>query len=336
MACAYLRTRQQAGRLDMRILPGSLDDLALDCIADLFERAPDGSFPELQRYFEEIDIEAMDPPAALAALRRLVFSAAGDRLFACYRAADPSLGRVIRTVKRTVREMDDARLRRLAGRLHVCGLEVRSISQALPLSPERLEALLTTHVADSTCTRDLVRASVSVLRDTASTFQYPVSRLAQAIRGATVRVGDADAGAPEVVEVRSEGFRKEELQRFLQRSVTEVQRAKRSSYVSTGKLEASRYEAYFDAIATYLCAQYIPPGRPSLTHYEALQEHLDVTRTDYRDAHRHVFEYLLRQVRAAFVEKARETWENEPGSQDAASTRPSSHVQQGSAVGRSH
>ena len=336
MACAYLRSRQQAGRLDLRILPGSLDDLALDCIADLFERAPDGSFPELQRYFEGVDIEAMDRPAAMAALRRLVFSAAGDRLFDCYRAADPSLGRVIRTVKRTVREMDDARLQRHAGRLHVCSPAVRSITQALLLSPERLEAMLTTHVADSACTRDLVRASVGVLRDTTAAFQYPVSRLALAIRGATVRVGDADAAAPDVVEVRSDGFRREELQRFVERSAREVQQAKRSSYVPTGKLQARRYAAYFDAIADYLCAQYLPPGRPSLTHYEALQEHLDVTRAEYRDAHRHVFEYLLRQVRAAFVEKARKAWANGPGPQVDASDRASSRVQQGSAVGRSH
>jgi hypothetical protein len=293
----------------------------------------------MQRYFSNIDLCTLDRTGVVSALRRLVCSAVGDRLFECYRAADPSLGRIIRTVKRSVREMDGVALRRAGGRLHVCDInaKVSDTSDGLPLPPERLEAELAPYVANSHCTRDLVRAAVDVLDRVLSTsLHYPVSRLAQAIRSATVRVGDAATDTRNVVSVRSNGFRAEELRRFLQQSVSQTKCAKRSTYLQSGKVSPSMYDAYFAAIATYLDAQYVPPGRPSMTHHEALQLHVDVSRDVYRSNHRHVFEYLLRRTREAFIHAARIAWKEDPAAAKCSCSTQSGRasLQQRSASGR--
>jgi hypothetical protein len=333
MARARLHQRRRAGRLDMSILPGSVDDLAMDCIAGLFERTDDGTFPELQQYFSDDDLDALDDTEVASQLRRLVFGAVGDRIFECYRAADPSLGRIIRTVKRTVRASDTATLQRRYGTLHVVVNNGSLTAQRL-MSAARMEALLAPHVADSTCTRDLVRAGLQTVREQAAhPPHYPVSRLAQAIRGATVRVSDPEPSERDVVTLRTGRFRPETLQRMLQDAVREVRKAKRSGYVDGGKLASATYAAYFRAIETYLDAQFVPPDRPWIRHHDALAEEINgLTRDAYRDEHRSVFEYLLRQTRDAFLGRVRAEWENGARSDDKHD--PSSGVQQMSSVGR--
>lgn len=309
MARAYLRTRQRAGNLAPRLLACSLDDLAFDGIADLFERDSAGRFPVLQRYFEDVEVASASEAEAIGALRRLAFSAVGDRLFECYRAADPSLGRIIRTVKRTARGLDTCTLHRHQGQLLLMVGGATQEPAGRPLPAERMEAALAPHVAESTCTRDLVRAAAAILTETpAHPSWYPVSRLAQAIRGATVRVGDAARSDPQVVHAADDRFRADELQQFLQESVQAVKTAKRASYVGPS-LSAETYDTYFAAIETYLRAQLIPEGRPWLTQHEALAEHFrGLSRDAYRAAHRSRFEYLVRQTRDDFTERVRAAW----------------------------
>ncbi len=317
MARAYLRTRQRVGNLDRRLLACSLDDLAFDGIADLFERDSAGRFPALQHYFEDVELASSNEAEAIGALRRLVFSAVGDRLFECYRAADPSLGRIIRTVKRTARGLDTCTLRRHQGRLFLMVGGATQEPAGHPLPAERLEAALAPHVAESTCTRDLVRAAATILNETPShPSWYPVSRLAQAIRGATVRVGDAARSDPEVVHAADDRFRADELQQFLRESVQAVKTAKRASYVGPS-FSAETYDTYFAAIETYLRAQLIPEGRLWLTQHEALAEHLrGLSRDAYRATHRSRFEYLVRQTRSDFTERVRAAWERGVPSSD--------------------
>ena len=334
MARARLHQQRRAGRLDMTILPGSIDDLAIDGIADLFERTEAGGFPELQRYFADDDLDALSDAEAAGRLRRLVFGAVGDRLFECYRAADPSLGRIIRTVKRAVRAIDAAALQRQYGTLHVV-VHGGPLTAERPMPAARLEALLAPHVAASTCTRDLVRAGLRIVcNEPTHPSHYPVSRLAQAIRGATVRVSDPEPSERDVVDLRTDRFQPETLQRMLAASVREVKEAKHEGYVDGGKVPPTTYEAYFDGIETYLQAQFVPPGRPWMRHHDALAEHIEgLDRDAYRSAHRSVFEYLLRTVRDAFITTVRTAWQR-GASSDRSQHGPSSDVQQMSAVGR--
>ena len=95
IALVYLRHKDAAGGLKLANLGLSVEDLALDCIAGLFERDQAGRFPVLARYYEEIQWQTLDEVTLSGATRRLVFSAVNQELYRNYREADPTLHRIV-------------------------------------------------------------------------------------------------------------------------------------------------------------------------------------------------------------------------------------------------
>lgn len=312
----------------------SLDDQAMDAIAELFERTSEGRFPVLEAYFdtcfdeEPVDdapdaLRRLSPKAALQRLRPLVQGAVTDRVFESHGETDASLSRIIRAVKRAVRNRDQAALHRRLGTVCVAlaphepadGGRSSSglLSAGRPTVPaRRLAAGLAGAVRAGAQVPDLVDEAAAFLRGhPIYAPSVPVTLLALAIRTATVEVGcsgqAADAPAPGRRYVLPRSLRRlqtSDVEAVLDASLADVEAAKRSTYVAEGRLTPARYAAYIEAARGYLAARYLPPTDPFLTQHEALRLHLpDLTRTAYRESHRSVFEYLVRAVRSTFEER---------------------------------
>ena len=288
----------------------SLDDLALDGIADLFERTEQGTFPTLQEAFADVQWTTLGEVDALVQFRRVVFRAMSDWMFATCKTVDPSLGRLIRNLKRVGRTNDAFALFRRDGRVWIGPSDdsrTDGDGHALPLMV--LTAHLAPYVSQSTTTAEWVTHAIGVLQaHPEADAVYPVHRLARAIRSATACVADPDvavsgsstAFSPHHTTVA--GLRTDELQALLKQSVDATKTSKQATYLRKPDLSPSLYAAYFEGIQTYLEAHYIPPGNPSLTHHGALGHHLTaLTRTTYRATHQNRFEYLLRCTRTTFL-----------------------------------
>ncbi|MEX0721402.1 MAG: hypothetical protein WD059_12090 [Balneolaceae bacterium] len=74
-----------------------IDDLALDCIADLFGREGD-CLTEIESYFPKEQLSELKESEVAIKLRRLVFSKVNEGLFRNYRSFDPSLSKIIRNI----------------------------------------------------------------------------------------------------------------------------------------------------------------------------------------------------------------------------------------------
>ena len=330
LAKAYLRTSFVTNR---RLAGLTLDDQAMDAIADLFERS-EHRFPAIAAYFDH-DADAVRDASAGALverLRPLVHGAVTDRLFESNGEVDASLSRLIRAVKRAVHATDRAQLSRPFGTLVVTDLSAgrgpgsradASSSAVRPGQPtvsvERLAARLAPAVRAGQQVPGFVAAALDVLRDHPRyRASVPVTALALAIRSASVEVGLSTASPGKITTRALAASRLEwaDVEAVIDETAARVREAKRASYVDADKVSAETYAAYFDAIASYLQARYLPPPDPSLTQHEALRMHCPgINREAYRTRHRSVFEYLVRRVRTA-VEQQLQRLHQKPGGLD--------------------
>ena len=316
MACAYLRQQQASGALREDVLGEEVEDLAMDAIAELFERDERGQFPELRRYFSDRDLEDRPPEAVDDDLRRLVIGAVTDWLFEAYRAADRSLSNLIQNLKRVIGDRADVTLRRRGRTLWI---EIESASgeadadpQASPpgrsMPMDALEAHLTGAVAEQPSTNDLLDVAVETLQShTEYRSAYPLTRLAQVMRAARVRVQAVTDHQPPINVPDAPLLQEEEIEEAIERSLRAVREEKHSTYVETEKMDERTYMAYFLALHDRLEARFVPPGDDEMTHYQALSQYLDgLTQSEYRAQHRSRFEYLEQCARERLIHRLRD------------------------------
>ena len=86
------------------IYPHNLNTIALDCIAEMFERDEKNNFIELIQYFQNKNIAELYDEEIISSFRTLVFSKLNDRIYRIYNERDPVLGKIIRNIKLIVKK----------------------------------------------------------------------------------------------------------------------------------------------------------------------------------------------------------------------------------------
>ncbi len=107
IALVHLRRKERSGRLLRELIALPLEDIALDCIADLFQRDERGKLLQIHAYFDGIDCATLEEEELLGHVRRLVFSKVNYGLFRIYNEADPSLGKILRNVKLAIQALQN-------------------------------------------------------------------------------------------------------------------------------------------------------------------------------------------------------------------------------------
>lgn len=307
IATAYLLRRTQSGRLRLDQFDLRVEDLALDCLADLFRRDDEGRLVRIDAYARSIGWESLDDAGLAIAVRRLVFSAVNEGLFRRYRESDPAVGRLIRSLKQHVGEHDRLRLRRVRGTYLIELIDATPEQHARPLMPpEVLEAhlhgLLDTsgplrgavgEFAELLGSHPLYAPSVS-LPDLALCIRNVLSRRGETSRPTTADVDDVD-GRHLTSLVLS----------YIEQALVRVRRDMEGLYIGRRGISPSLYRAYFGAVGDILRAQLSGPGAPDLSFREALNGHVEpVNSTEYRRTHQAVLEYLVNLTRARVLAQA--------------------------------
>jgi hypothetical protein len=285
-----------------------VDDLALDCIAELFERDADGGLVVLQDYFGDLGATDRDAAGLQIDLRRLVLSKVNDALFRRHRDVDPGLGRIIRNLKLGARSHPRACVRRHRG---VAWLFADESAAAAGLNrplapPSLLEGYLAAAANETTQIPQVLEAFCAFARDHPFYVAgFPLSRFAVLVRGAFSHLhrsvnGSSLPEAPALLERR-------ETLAVLDSVVEAVRADMQASYVGRGKVAADTFEAYLRAGRELLAARFVEANREDLSYYEALHRHLEgLSHRAYREAHRHRFEYVMKKLKRRFVEVSRQ------------------------------
>lgn len=295
---AYLRKKARQGSLEAHHFGLSLEDLALDFLADLFERDEEGHFVQIKTYFEGIGWQNKDEAGLHIALRRLVFSKVNDGLFRGHRRQDPELARIIRNVKNAVKGSEGLTLMRRGKELWMVAGDPDALGTHPTLPSELLESRLMPHIAPDSRTPDIVSAFKRVVEsDSEYTSGYPVSRFALAVRSAHVRMAaavESEAGVQLVPD---------EVEQAIQYVTEHIREAAHDSYVMSGKMDEATFEAYLQAMRDALGAQFCSKASPLASHYEALKQYMPaLTKEQYRSTNRHVLEYLIKMGRTQLID----------------------------------
>lgn len=306
LALAYLIRKVNYGNLRAQLFGLDLDDLALDCIADLFQRSKNGRFDVFEQYFGSAKrVRSID---AQVALRRLVFSKVNENLFRRYHEIDANLSRVIRNVKDSVKVDDRLRIVRCRGQQWVVvadaspstnGEGTSSFHLDRPIAPpEILQTWFMAHLCDGTRVRELLgQFSAFVDRHPHYAPGYRLIALAQVVRAAYMHDESDGSGPDETGDYLLPYEVEDAIEAVTERLMIE----KRSGYVGGGKVDEDTYNAYFDTIRTILSRQYLYDDQPE-SYYAALCEVMPgLTDETYMQQHRNILEYLAKLSRTRLL-----------------------------------
>lgn len=294
VARSYIRSSRKHAVIAHVLAANPDRDLALDVIADLFERDEWGRFVRIRSYFEGLD-QDMD---LATALRRLVLGAASDGLFARYKEADGSLSRIVRNLKRAVSRLHGGLvLRRIRGR-HVLLLNSADTDRHQGVEPpaELLDPWLREALRGSVDLDHVLEAVESFFRSEPSYApRIQLMTLAIAIRSVSVRLHGS-------LPVAAAAPADPDLKRIVRRACDGVSQKKFNFYVGRERITAQEYEVLCRAVEIrYLAHTELSHGHVA-SNADAVRELMpDISDATYRSQYRNIFEYLYQLTRDEIV-----------------------------------
>jgi hypothetical protein len=302
-ALVYLRTRVK--RTANPALAGfPIQDVATDCIAALFERSHTGVFTKLRLYFGKTAWQALSEEDLMVLLRRLVFSRVNQELCSLWKQGDPSLARIVRSLKSAVDKSPRLANCRIAAEPWVVLKSVNGNPDASQLmSMEFFEAHLSGALPEGMTTRAVVEKIADVF-DSQEWYKkgLPLMDVAICVRNAFARAGAALAEAEE-----SDPQTAEYHQTVLRDAVHNVQTRMEPSFVGRSRVDAPIYAAYFRAIYDALNEEYINGYGDDQSYFGRLRQQCpSIDAATFRREHKSHLEYLLRMTRENFLASLKE------------------------------
>jgi hypothetical protein len=301
IASIYLHKKHRSGALHPDLLGMSVNDIAVDCIASLFERNELGAFVQLQAYYSSAGWSTLPDEELLGCTRRLVFGCVNQQLSHLYRDADPSLEKLMRNLRNALVQIQRLIEVKETSETWVVSATENSHSKSLPLiPPEFLEAQLSPRLRERTPLLHVLHAVADIFEGQDLYRRgLPLTRLALSIRSSFSRLGSPLELDPWTDTL---GLTAEEIGRLIESSLATVRSAKRDTYVEHGKVDAETYSSYFRAIGDILTAEFAENNGCERSFQEFLAEHLSgLTKQTYQDKHRCHMEYLAKLTRNQFL-----------------------------------
>ncbi len=301
VAFAYLQMKVHRGKLDPNHFGISLEDLALDCVAPLFERNEYRRFIELASYFGNSNFTTMSSEELLGLTRRLVFSKVNEELFRLYKEHDPSLSNIIRNIRNALKFSRTLIPVVRNNETWIQLFHPDSILEGLPILPaEIIEARLLAQLARRNDLRHILDLLAEILSEQdLYQKQYPLVGMAIIIRSLIVRSSWTSAELGD----NSADLSTDEISRFIQLSIQKTRTSMKGSYIGKGKLNEKTFDSYFDCIAEILEAEYILNDGMDLSFYDVMHKRAaEMSVSEYRCHHRVYLEYLTKLTRINFLE----------------------------------
>lgn len=302
MALAYLEYKYNAENEILSKVGISKDELAWDCIAELFERDDNNQFVKFREYFCERDVDSMRSHQIEMQLRRLVFTKVNDGIFRNYGSIDPSLRKIIRNIKLAIKAIDGLQLDKVGNEKVVQLASTDQETQLPTVPPEFLEIRISERV-DSSMQIPEIMEIVKTILDRQQIYQSSVSisQLAVSIRRVFARkldIEDRKTTEPET------NFLDDTVEQLISQCV-EVQKSDfKSSYLEKDKLTKDTFNLYFKIVKTILLDEFVRDDPDADSYFEhAKKEMPDLSKQHYRQAHRQYVEYFVKNTRETLIEK---------------------------------
>ena len=292
IAVVFLRKKVSLGRLYPETFGVSIDDLALDCIADLFLQDDHGTLLQISAYFNGISLEKTTDEELLGHIRRLVFAKVNQGIFRAYNEVDPSLGKILRNIKLAIQSLEQFSTVDRFGELSITPCLCDTLEHLPPMDRGQLEHCLHEIASGSENIPSLLSKLARALREQSSHSRIvPLMSIAFAVR--SLYSGPADNSAGETSP--EDSFTAHDSQNIIREACNGIKAEMKTQYVSKKKVEPVVYEHYFDVIEQNLVARIVQQDGEMFSFFDRLQALMpELTKEEYGRDHKSRVEYLGR------------------------------------------
>jgi hypothetical protein len=321
ISLSYLKYQEMLGKRISGEQPNSsfeLEDLAIDCIAELFAGDDAGQFPQLKKYFALKFDEApgMSDAEVLILIRRLVVRKTKQELSRIFRERDPEGAKIVRNVKVAVRSAPELHVFRELGKDFVFygnGFEIEDeqvvitaeiaayLRKKLPPIPEEI---LQQYFLESYHPNDSVAAVIKGLLHKLNELRYfqnyvPLDALVKMVRFAKFEAFRDKMLADDIVLTPADHLASLEMEEYIERVMSKMWSRLRAQYLRTNKLDDTKASIYHKALRDVLYD--LIQKKDSSSYYRNLKYYLPhLTQQGYRQQERSVFEYLAKLAKKEF------------------------------------
>ena len=298
IAMAFLRIQLKRGSLDDYRFGIATEDLAIDCIADTFQRDANGHFTTLETYFNSFDWEKTSEEDLTIALRRLIFSKVNEGLFRSYRAEDPNLAKIIRNIKEAVKRNACFSLHREREIQWIVVGEENKPMNHFPLVPTTvLESYITAVLCETSNTYTAVYAFQDFLKlHPYYRNAFPLSEYARVLRACFQNREVPNAESQEI------NLSLIDLENALKKTITYVRSRLHVTYVQKGKISIAMFETYIHALKKILASHFGAPWESATSQYDALATLIPgLSKDRFQSEHRNIMQYLFKISRTKMI-----------------------------------
>lgn len=296
MAMRYITMKIKSPSWYHHIQMDNINDLAWDSIAEIFRKDEKDRFISLIEYFKSVDIDTVSEGQLYSATRRLVFGKVNDSLFRFMRDYDPSLSKIIRNVKKAVKDNRKITLIRKWNTNFLNFSNTNRIILSLNgwMPPEILHLKLLPGLTSKENIPELLSRiqQIIALQDD-YVHAYPLVPLCMIIRESHVLIQDSSPNSSAL----STNLIQNDISRIISSSINSLKAGMHVHYVQTGKIDEQTFNYYFDGIRDYYLDSYVfyIEGMPYFTYMKKYLPKL--TYSSYRSEHRKYVEYLMKLSR---------------------------------------
>ncbi|XWN37858.1 MAG: hypothetical protein ROO71_02800 [Balneola sp.] len=294
---AYLRMRSKKDAHLFSLLSEKYRSLALDCVAELFEKK-EGKLIVFEKYFLKSDKEELKQSEYQTQLRRLVFSKVNEELFNYYKAFDPSLSKIIRNIKRVLRE-DEISLLKYNPDTNL--IFYSKLDAGKPIIPSDLLELKLSKTFKTTLSTKLILIKVGEIFKTHSHYagSIKVNVLAEVVRNLHQFYNEETEyyNFSEHQDIHNS-----EIENMVTKAVKITKLDLYPSYVAGSKMSSEDFSKYFMITERILKGDYIfgkGNGKTYFEHFADIEE--NISKKEYRDQHRQYVEYFVKKSRHYFI-----------------------------------
>lgn len=300
IALVQIRRKGQHGRIIERLISLPPEDLAIDCVAELFQREEDGSLVQVRAYFEGMDWRCMANEELMSYLRRLVFAKVNHGIFRLYNEADPALGKILRNIKIAIRSLDHFIEIDRFGEHCICPVMCDTLEHLPSAGHNELELLLRSGPSGNHSVPNLLARLSKALRE-----QHEHSRVVCLITVAQVIRSMYESGRQlqEISEPDVYGnLVAQDVETFIAQASREVSLQVSRSYIKKDESGRELLDCYLEAAAGYVRAQLNKDGLDDGSLYERLAVILPgLSKEQYKKLHKSKLEYVARLVQQRVI-----------------------------------
>jgi len=303
---ASTRLKQLIKRGKLHFRTSSLDLLAFDGIAELFERNNDGEFILLQNYFvDENALDQLTEEDAVHHFRSLVFTKLNDSISRFYRENDPVLSRIIRNIKSAVKKSSSINKIERFGEAFLFTCRISERNDHLPEIPiTEFENLLLNDLKSNWKTSAFLNSAFEILNN-----QKLYRKFYSLIDLALIFKRFISQGDIPIDNLSSPDYEllQNDLKMIIEKVLKQSYLDLHNRYVSKEKLTESKFNKYFSAISMIIYDTVILSDGDVKNYFDYLSEQIpEITYEQYRTEDRIQFEYLTKLTKDAVKERLKE------------------------------